>query len=49
MITACLMIAAWAANLPLWASITITVFAGVRFIAKSVRLLLKVIDTLSRD
>ncbi len=34
MITTCLMIAAWTADMPLWASITITVLAGVRFFCK---------------
>lgn len=35
MITSCLIILAWAANLPLWASITITVIASVRCFFKA--------------
>lgn len=49
MITTCLIIIAWAASLPLWASITITVLASVRFLWKALRLLLKVLDECSRD
>lgn len=36
MLTACLIILAWTANLPLWASVLITVFASVRFVWKLV-------------
>lgn len=34
MITTCLIITAWTAGMPLWASITVTVLAGVRFFCK---------------
>ena len=49
MITTCLLIFAWAASLPLWASITITVLAGVRFLAKCLKWLMKLIDACTRD
>ena len=34
MITNCLIITAWTAGMPLWASVTVTVLAGVRFFFK---------------
>ena len=44
MITACLIIIAWAASLPLWASITITVLASVKFLVKFLMNFLEVLD-----
>jgi hypothetical protein len=34
MITTCLIIGAWTTGMPTWASITITIIAGVRFFCK---------------
>ena len=49
MITACLLIIAWTASLPLWASITITVIAGVRFWAEAIKLLVQFMGECNRD
>lgn len=42
MITTCLIITAWTAGMPLWASITVTVLAGVRFFCKCLVPFLKI-------
>lgn len=49
MITTCLIIIAWAARLPLWASITITVLAGVNCLARGAWWLWKRINDGTRD
>ncbi len=44
MITAILLIVAWTAGLPTWASITISVLSGVHFIIKAIQLGMKIAD-----
>lgn len=36
MLTTCIIIAAWTTGMPLWASATTTILAGIRFVAKCI-------------
>ena len=49
MITAALIIIAWTAGLPLWASVTITVLAGVRVGIKGLHATVKILHAYESD
>lgn len=49
MITTALIIIAWTAGLPLWASVTVTVIAGVRVGIKGLRATVKIFHAYESD